>query len=81
MERKRRQYFDMQSLHYYTSSMEKRGNFAVCVKIQYTIRQVLISKKRNPKFPPHIKRQRKMRLISFLGCLDPDGEAISSLFS
>eukprot|EP00957_Ditylum_brightwellii_P007010 530378-Ditylum_brightwellii.AAC.1 len=48
----------------------------------YAIRQVLISsEKRNPRFPPLIERERKMKFSSFLGYLDPDGEAISSLLA
>jgi hypothetical protein len=50
----------------------KTSHFAVCVKIPYTIRQVLISsEKSNSRFPPHIERERKMLFLSFLGCLDP----------
>eukprot|EP00957_Ditylum_brightwellii_P066861 5074194-Ditylum_brightwellii.AAC.1 len=45
---------------------------AVCVKIPYAIRRVLVSEKRNPRFPPHVERELKMKFLSFLGCLDPD---------
>eukprot|EP00957_Ditylum_brightwellii_P016119 1213662-Ditylum_brightwellii.AAC.1 len=58
----------------YVSATSYLRNAAVCVKIPYAIRRVLISEKRSPRFPPHVERERKMRFLSSLGHLDPDGE-------